>query len=66
MRNSDNSVVVPPNGFLALTGFEKLAGEQPEEADCHYVEQKTTAVPIDFPIHPPVSFQEPICFSIVV
>lgn len=46
VRNSDNSVVVPPNGFLALTGFEKLAGEQPEEADCHYVEQKTTAVPI--------------------
>ena len=46
VRNADNSVVVPPNGFLALTGFERLAGKQPEEEDCHYVEQKTTAVPI--------------------
>lgn len=46
VRNADNSVVVPPNGFLALTGFERLAGVQPQEEDCHWIEQKTTAVPI--------------------
>lgn len=46
IRNADASVVVPPNGFLALTGFERLTGAQPEEAECHFVEQKTTAVPI--------------------
>lgn len=46
VRNKDNSVVVPPTGFLALTGFERLSGKQPEEENCHYVEQKTTAVPI--------------------
>lgn len=45
-RNRDNSVVIPPNGFLALTGFERLAGRTPEEEDCHYVEQRTTAVPV--------------------
>ena len=46
VRNADNSVVVPPTGFLALTGFERLSGKQPEEENCRYVEQKTTAIPI--------------------
>lgn len=46
VRDADNSIVVPPTGFLALTGFERLSGKQPEEENCHYVEQKTTAVPI--------------------
>lgn len=46
VRNADNSVVVPPNGFLALTGFERFAGKPPVEPDCHYIEQNTTAVPI--------------------
>lgn len=46
VRNEDGSVVVPPNGFLALTGFERFAGSPPVEPNCHYVEQKTTAVPI--------------------
>lgn len=46
IRNSDGSVVVPPNGFLALTGFERLAGEQPGEEDCCEITQDTTAIPI--------------------
>lgn len=46
VRNGDGSIVVPPTGFLALTGFERLSGKQPEEENCRYVEQKTTAVPI--------------------